>query len=69
MNSIVARAADDKCFVLMASLDLSMVLDLVNTELLVKRQMNHEMKFFAPSTNSQYITNNKGPSIHSNIEM
>ena len=53
MNSIVARAANDKVFVLTASLDLSMAFDLVNTELLVKRQMNHEMKFFAPSPNSQ----------------
>ena len=37
LQSIIARAADEKCFVLMASLDLSMAFDLVNTELLVKR--------------------------------
>ena len=37
LQSIIARAADEKCFVLMASLDLSMAFDLVNTELLIKR--------------------------------
>ena len=37
LQSIIARAADENCFVLMASLDLSMAFDLVNTELLVKR--------------------------------
>ena len=37
LQSIIAHAADDRCFVLMASLDLSMAFDLVNTELLVKR--------------------------------
>ena len=33
----MARAADDDCFVLMASLDLSAVFDLVNVELLITR--------------------------------
>ena len=37
LQSIIARAADAKCFVVMASLDLSMAFDLVNTELLTKR--------------------------------
>ena len=37
LQSMIARAADNKCFVVMASLDLSMAFDLVNTELLVKR--------------------------------
>ena len=37
LQSIIARAADENCFVVMASLDLSMAFDLVNTELLVKR--------------------------------
>ena len=37
LQSLIARAADDKCYVVMASLDLSMAFDLVNTELLVKR--------------------------------
>ena len=37
LQSIIARAADEKCFVVMASLDLSMAFDLVNTELLSKR--------------------------------
>ena len=32
-----ARAADNNCYVVMASLDLSMAFDLVNVELLVKR--------------------------------
>ena len=39
LQCIIARAANDKCFVIMASLDLSMVYDLVNTELLVKRHI------------------------------
>ena len=33
----MARAADENCFVVMASLDLSMAFDMVNTELLVRR--------------------------------
>ena len=37
LQSHIARAADDNCFVVMASLDLSMAFDMVNTELLVKR--------------------------------
>ena len=37
LQSVIARAASNKCYVLMASLDLSMAFDLVNTELLVKR--------------------------------
>ena len=37
LQSIIARAADEKNYVLMASLDLSMAFDVVNTELLVKR--------------------------------
>ena len=36
LQSIFACAADEKCFVIMASLDLSMAFELVNTELLVK---------------------------------
>ena len=35
--SIIGPAADDRCFVIMASLDLSMAFDLVITELLVER--------------------------------
>ena len=34
VQSIIARAADDNCFVVMDSLDLSMAFDMVNTELL-----------------------------------
>ena len=34
---MIARAADDKCFVAMASLEMSMAFGLVNTELLIKR--------------------------------
>ena len=37
LQSIISRAADEKNYVLMASLDLSMAFDVVNTELLVKR--------------------------------
>ena len=37
LQSIISRAADDDCFVLMASLDLSAAFDLVNIELLMKR--------------------------------
>ena len=37
LQSLIARAADENNFVLMASLDLSMAFDLVNTELLIKR--------------------------------
>ena len=35
LQSIITHAADENCFVVMASLDLSMVFDLVNTELLI----------------------------------
>ena len=34
---MISRAADNKCFVVMASLDLSMAFDLVNTGLLIRR--------------------------------
>ncbi len=37
LQSVISRAADDKCYVVMASLDLSMAFDMVNTNLLVKR--------------------------------
>ncbi len=37
LQSMIARAADANCFVVMASLDLSMAFDMVNIELLVKR--------------------------------
>ena len=37
LQSLIARAADEKCYVVMASLDLSMAFDMVNTELLVKK--------------------------------
>ena len=37
LQSIISRAADDKCYVVMASLDLSMAFDMVNTNLLIKR--------------------------------
>ena len=37
LQSLIARAADNDCYVVMASLDLSMAFDIVNTELLVKR--------------------------------
>ena len=37
LQSIIARAADENNYVVMASLDLSMAFDLVNTELLIKR--------------------------------
>ena len=37
LQSMIARAADADCYVVMASLDLSMAFDLVNIELLVKR--------------------------------
>ena len=37
LQSLIARAADDNCYVIMASLDLSMAFDMVNVELLVKR--------------------------------
>ena len=36
LQSLIARAADDNCYVVMASLDLSMAFDMVNTELLIK---------------------------------
>ena len=39
LQSLIARAADENCFVVMASLDLSMAFDMVNMELLVKRLM------------------------------
>ena len=35
LQSIISRAADDKCYVVMASLDLSMAFDMVNTNLLI----------------------------------
>ena len=37
LQSLIARAADENCYVVMASLDLSIAFDMVNTELLVKR--------------------------------
>ena len=37
LQSLILRAADDDCYVAMASMDLSMAFDLVNVELLVKR--------------------------------
>ena len=37
LQSIIARAADNNCYVVMASMDLSMAFDLVNTDLLIKR--------------------------------
>ena len=37
LQSIISHAADDNCYVLMASLDLSAAFDLVNVELLIKR--------------------------------
>ena len=37
LQSLIARAADENCYVVMASLDLSMAFDLVNIELLLKR--------------------------------
>ena len=35
LQSIISRAADDKCYVVMASLDLSMAFDMVDTNLLI----------------------------------
>ena len=37
LQSLIARAADEKYYVVMASLDLSMAFDLVNISLLIKR--------------------------------
>ena len=37
LQSIIAHTADDKCFDVMASLDLSMAFDMVDTSLLIKR--------------------------------
>ena len=37
LQSMISRAADENCYVVMASLDLSMPFDLVNVELLIKR--------------------------------
>ena len=37
LQSIIARAADNKCYAIMASLDLSMAFDVVNKDLLIKR--------------------------------
>ena len=37
LQSMISRAADENCYVVMASLDLSMAFDLVNVELLIKR--------------------------------
>ena len=37
LQSIIARAADEKCYVIMASLDLNAAFDLVNVDLLIKR--------------------------------
>ena len=37
LQSLIARAADENCYVVMASLDLSMAFDMVNTELLIRR--------------------------------
>ena len=37
LQSLIARAADDNCYAVMASLDLSMAFVIVNTELLIKR--------------------------------
>ena len=42
-NRNVARAADENCYVVMASLDLSMAFDMVNTSLLVRRLKNMGM--------------------------
>ena len=36
-NFYSIHSADDKCYVVMASLDLSMAFDMVNTNLLIKR--------------------------------
>ena len=40
LQSIIERAADDKCFVVMANLDLSMAFDLVYT---IKKSTNPKM--------------------------
>ena len=37
LQSIIARAADSDCYVIMASLDLSMAFDMVNKDLLISR--------------------------------
>ena len=37
LQSLIARAADENCYVVMASLDLSMAFDMVNTVHLIKR--------------------------------
>ena len=37
LQSVISQAADDKCYVVMASLDLSLAFDMVNTSLLVKQ--------------------------------
>ena len=37
LQSLISGAADDNCYIAMASMDLSMAFDLVNVELLVKR--------------------------------
>ena len=34
---MIARAVDNKCYAVMASLDLSMAFDMVNTKLLIMR--------------------------------
>ena len=36
LQSLIARAADENCYVIMASMDLSMAFDMVNIELMVK---------------------------------
>ena len=37
LQSLISRAADDDCYVVMASMDLSMAFDLINVELLIRR--------------------------------
>ena len=37
LQSVISHAADDKCYVVIASLDLSMAFDIVDTNLLIRK--------------------------------
>ena len=59
LQSLIARAADEKCYVIMASLDLSMAFDLVNIDLLIRRLMIMGLPCDLVSLIREWLTNRK----------
>ena len=58
-GALIAMAADEKCYVIMASLDLSMAFDLVNIELLMKRLKIMGLPSDLLSLIREWLTNRK----------